>query len=234
MIQNHIRPGLAQGSLICHIFQRPTVSLSRTVGGPWTPCWKPLNLLFITPSPGKPPAWGPRQLVKPEKWYFHCYCFNITPTTAKANGACSYVSSVMVRRHSHRPTEPTRTRWVRLRVGLNTYTCRHTHTHTHTLLPFTCYFSPCLFFLFITLSSPSEPLKLWGGLAGVPPLVSMVTIQYAPVASPAQHLLPWQETMVVVETRVGFVYVLLGHSPDACFDDFSWRKHRMFFSMFSF
>lgn len=46
-----------------------------------------------------------------------------------------------------------------------------------------------------------------------PPLVSMVAIQYAPVASPAQHLLPWQEMMVVVETKVGFVYVLVGLSP---------------------
>lgn len=140
-------------SLICNIFQGPTVSLLRTVGGPWTSLWKPLNPLFVMLSHGLPPARGTQLHVKPEKPYSYCDCFLISPSTAKTNAVCSCVSSVMVRRRSCRPTEPTRTRWVRLRVGLNT------HAHAHTLSPpHLLFLSPCLLSLFITLSFLSEPL----------------------------------------------------------------------------
>uniref|UniRef100_A0A3Q1CEV4 LLGL scribble cell polarity complex component 1 n=1 Tax=Amphiprion ocellaris TaxID=80972 RepID=A0A3Q1CEV4_AMPOC len=60
--------------------------------------------------------------------------------------------SAKVLTEPHRPTEPTKTRWVRLRVGLNT----HTHFLVFSL------FSPCVFSIFITpfsSSSLAEPLK---------------------------------------------------------------------------
>lgn len=159
----------------CSLMQHFPGTHCKPIRDPWSLYWKQLNLLLVTLSVGLPPTVGTRLHAKPKKWYFYCYCFIITPPTAKANGVCSCVSSAMARRRSRRPTEPTRTRWVRLRVGLRTHT--HMHTQVFLLAPSLsspslfspCYFSPpCLFSLFITRSSLSEPLKLQAGFTGVP------------------------------------------------------------------
>lgn len=75
---------------------------------------------------GSPPALGARPFAKPAKRYSYCDCFGSRRSATKANGVC--VSLVTVGQRHCRPTEPTRTRRVRLRVGLN--------THSHSSLLF--------------------------------------------------------------------------------------------------
>lgn len=119
---------------------------------------------------------------------------------------CVCVSTVMVQQCTHRPTGPTETKRVRLRVRL--------------IAPSLVLFPPPRFFLsiitFLFLNNSLKLPKPWPCLSGGPCPVSMVTIEHAPVASPIsgrEHWLLWK--------RLSFFYFLFLPCTFSLFSNFA-------------
>ncbi len=157
----------------CSLMQHFTGTHSKPIKDPWSPHWKPLNLLLVMLSVGLPPAGRTRLHVKPKKWYFLLlllYYYSIYCQSKWRVLMCLLSDGTT--------TQPQANGTHKNQMGQAEGRSTHTHTHTYRFFfslplslpphfsPLLLFISSCLFSLFIT--SLSEPLKLRAGLAGVP------------------------------------------------------------------
>lgn len=127
--------------------------------------WKPPNLPFVMPS-----HWLCGIYNLEEKKCFHCDGFTMIPSAAKTNSVCSCVSSsdgAMLQANGTHKNQMGQAEGM------------YAHTNTHSSWLFFCAFTLFSLWTSLTVNSPCQGS----------PLLSMVTIQYAPVAPPAKHVI---------------------------------------------